>query len=435
MDPIDQMGQMDQMRLMDPGPIDPAAIDPAKVDTAKVDTAKVDSATVDSAKVDRAHTGAAKIDPAKIDTAKIDAAKPAGGEGGDGGGLHIAMVAPPWYDIPPRGYGGIESMTADLARGLTLRGHRVTLIGAGEGVDLRTYEEPPSERIGEAIPEMVHAAQAARFLDDIEADVIHDHSLAGPLGARGRGVPTIVTCHGEVTGEFGRFYRSLATTVSLVAISWAQRALASDLNWIGRVHNAVDVSTFPYRDRKDDWVLWLGRFNPDKGAHLAIEAARAAGRRILLAGKRTERAEQAYFDTHVEPLLGPDVEYLGEVGAELKRELLSKAHCLIFPLQWEEPFGMIMIEAMACGTPVVALRRGSVPEIVVDGVTGFVRDSLQELPAAIEEAAGLDFAAVRAHAVRRFDVAMMARGYERIYRRAISRAQACEPQHLLPLAR
>jgi glycosyltransferase involved in cell wall biosynthesis len=382
MDPVDPVEPMERMDLVDPNPIDPVTT-----------------------------------------------------EGCEGNGLQIAMVAPPWYDIPPRGYGGIESMTADLARGLRLRGHRVTLIGAGEGVDLRTYEEPPSERIGEAIPEMVHAAQAARFLDDIQPDVIHDHSLAGPLGAGGRGTPTIVTCHGEVTGEFGRFYRSLGTTVSLVAISWAQRALASDLNWIGRVHNAVDVSTFPYCDRKDDWVLWLGRFNPDKGAHLAIEAARASGRRILLAGKRTERAEQAYFDTHVEPLLGADVEYLGEVGAELKRELLSKAHCLVFPLQWEEPFGMIMIEAMACGTPVVALRRGSVPEIVVDGVTGFVRDSLQELPAAIEEAAGLDFAAVRAHAVRRFDVAMMARGYERVYRRAIAHAATREPRHLLPLAR
>ncbi|MFC0550078.1 glycosyltransferase family 4 protein [Planotetraspora thailandica] len=332
------------------------------------------------------------------------------------------MIAPPWYDVPPRGYGGIEAMTACLVRGLTRRGHRVTLIGAGGGADLRTYEEPPSERIGEPFPEVVHAAKAGRFLEGLDPDVIHDHSLAGPLGAEGRAAPTVVTCHGEVRGELGEFYRSLGTTVSLVAISRAQRTDAPDLNWVGRVHNAVDTNSFPFRARKDDWVLWMGRLNPDKGAHLAIEVARAAGRRILLAGKRTEPAELAYFDDHVAPLLGPNAEYLGEASAELKHELLSRARCLVFPLQWDEPFGMIMIEAMACGTPVVALGRGSVPEIVTDGVTGFVRTSVDELPAAVEDAGRLDPVAIRACAVRDFDLTVMAEGYERIYRNVVGRA-------------
>jgi glycosyltransferase involved in cell wall biosynthesis len=198
------------------------------------------------------------------------------------------------------------------------------------------------------------------------------------------------------------------------------------------VYNAVNVDAFPFCDRKEDWVLWLGRFSPDKGAHLAIDVARETGRTIVLAGKCCEQPEIAYFDEHVKPRLGPGAEYVGEAGAKLKRELLSKARCLVFPLQWEEPFGMIMIEAMACGTPVVALRRGSVPELVVDGVTGFIRTTLDELPAAIEEADRLDPAACRAHVARNFDVRGMVEGYERAYNRVIT---ARPQQRTLPVAR
>ncbi|WP_067169326.1 glycosyltransferase family 4 protein [Microtetraspora niveoalba] len=346
------------------------------------------------------------------------------------GGLRIAMIAPPWYEVPPRGYGGIESMVADLVAGLVRRGHQVTLIGAGRGVDLRTYEQPPSQRIGDPMPEVLHAAKVERMLEDLVVDVVHDHSLAGPLGAGSRSAPTVVTCHGTVTGEMGDYYRALDTSVALVAISSAQRARDPRLDWAGRVHNAVNVATFPFRDLKEDWVLWLGRFNPDKGAHLAIEAARAVGRRIVLAGKRSEEIEHSYFEAYVKPRLGQGVQYVGEADADLKRELLSKARCLLFPLQWEEPFGMTMIEAMACGTPVVALSRGSVPEIVVDGVTGFVRGALAELPAAIEAAERLDPAVCRAHVARHFDVPVMARGYERVYHRVVRARGEGSPRDL-----
>ena len=348
--------------------------------------------------------------------------------------LHIGMIAPPWYDVPPRTYGGIEAVTATLVRGLRARGHRVTVIGAGREVDLRTYDEPPSDRIGEPFPEVVHAAEAARLLRGLEVDIVHDHSLAGPLTAGGRLVPTVVTCHSDVSGELGDYYRSLGTDVSLVAISSAQRAQAPGLNWVGRVHNAVDVAAWPFRERKDDWVLWLGRLSPDKGAHLAIEAARAAGRRILLVGRRTEPAERAYFRERIEPLLGPGVEYLGEADERLKSDLFSRARCLVFPLLWDEPFGMVMIEAMACGTPVVALRRGAAPEIVVDGVTGYIRDTPEELPAAIEAVSALDPHAVRDRVVRHFDVPVMIRGYERVYHE-VTAAMAATPSRPLPLGR
>ncbi|MEV1199864.1 glycosyltransferase family 4 protein [Microbispora rosea] len=348
--------------------------------------------------------------------------------------LHIGMVAPPWYDVPPRTYGGIEAVTAALVRGLRARGHRVTVIGAGREVDLRTYDEPPSDRIGESFPEVVHAAEAARLLHGLDVDIVHDHSLAGPLTAAGRLVPTVVTCHNDVSGELGDYYRSLGGDVSLVAISAAQRAHAPDLNWVGRVHNALDVAAWPFRERKDDWVLWLGRLSPDKGAHLAIEAARAAGRRILLVGRRAERAEHAYFRERVEPLLGPGVEYLGEADGALKNDLFSRARCLVLPLLWDEPFGMVMIEAMACGTPVVALRRGAAPEIVVDGVTGYVRDTPGELPAAIEAVSALDPHAVRDRVVRHFDVPVMVGGYERVYHGVVA-ARAAAARRPLPLGR
>jgi glycosyltransferase involved in cell wall biosynthesis len=228
-------------------------------------------------------------------------------------------------------------------------------------------------------------------------------------------VPTVVTAHGPEQGDIGEFHRALGGTIHLVAISQAQRLLAPDLPWVGVVHNGIPVDTYPFRERKEGFALFLGRFNDEKAPHVAIDAARAAGRRIVLAGKCSEPAEQEYFDREVAPRLGPDAEFVGEADATRKRDLLSRASCLLFPVAWEEPFGLVMVEAMACGTPVVALRRGSVPEVVVDGVTGFVcddRNALAEKVAAVEELSPSD---CRLHAERDFSVDAMARGYERIY--------------------
>jgi glycosyltransferase involved in cell wall biosynthesis len=177
----------------------------------------------------------------------------------------------------------------------------------------------------------------------------------------------------------------------------------------------VPVSEYPYRADKDDFVLFLGRICPDKGVHLALDAARAAGRDIVVAGKCREPAEHEYFEAEVRPRLGPRTEYLGELDAETKKDLLSRARCLLFPIQWEEPFGIVMVEAMACGTPVVALDRGAVGEVVEHGVTGFVLRHEEELPNAIEEAGSLDPRASRERAATRFDVSEMVRGYEDLY--------------------
>jgi glycosyltransferase involved in cell wall biosynthesis len=349
--------------------------------------------------------------------------------------LRIAMIAPPYFPVPPPAYGGVEAVVADLVDGLTDRGHSVTLIGAGRHGTraqrfLSSYEVPPAERLGEPLPEVMHAAYVARVLERCDVDIVHDHTVAGPLLARGRLIPTVVTAHGPVDGEPGGYYRELGDSVQLVAISNAQRATAPDLRWITTVHNAVRADTFPFRAVKEDFALFLGRFHPDKAPHLAIEAARAAGLPITLAGKCSEPIERAYFAREVKPLLGPDTTLFGVADATAKRDLFARAACLVFPICWDEPFGLVMIEAMACGTPVVALRRGAVPEIVVSGRTGIVVDHPHELAGAIRQARALDPAACRKHVETGFTVQAMALGYESAYRRAL--AQSVEPLGALP---
>jgi len=339
--------------------------------------------------------------------------------------LRVAMIAPPWFTVPPEGYGGVENMCADLVDGLVERGHEVTLIGAGmpgtkAGRFEATYLEPPSGRLGEPLPEVLHTAAVSRILAPLDVDLVHDHTLAGPLLARGRTVPTVVTMHGPVAGEPGEYYRQLGDTVSLVAISAAQRRAAPDLAWRGTVHNAVDVTSCPFRADKEEMVLFLGRLHPDKGVLLAIDAARGAGLPIVVAGKCTEPVELEYVRTFVQPLLGPDVTIFGPADATEKRDLLARAAVLIFPILWEEPFGMVMIEAMACGTPVVALRRGAVPEVVLDGMTGILCDDPADLPAAITAARDLSSAACRDNVESCFDAASMVSGYEAVYREVLT---------------
>jgi glycosyltransferase involved in cell wall biosynthesis len=350
----------------------------------------------------------------------------------DEGPLRIAIVAPPWYAIPPQGYGGIESMVFWLAEGLHARGHDVTVIGAGPravaGRFLSTVADPPSERIGQVLPEVTHALQAADLLEELEReaplDVVHDHCAASVLAAGRHAAPTVVTAHGPVDGEMLDYYRHIGPGISLVAVADFQRRLAPGLPWVGTVHNATQADAYPFESSKDDFCLFLGRMSAEKAPDLAIEAARAAGRPIMVAGKCAEKIERDFFEARVRPLLGPDAQWVGEADAQLKAELLARARCLVFPVQWNEPFGLVMVEAMACGTPVVALRAGAVPEVVEDGVTGFVCDRVEELPAAIGRADELEPKACRQRVLDHFDVAQMAKGYERVFRQVAGRPGA-----------
>jgi glycosyltransferase involved in cell wall biosynthesis len=341
--------------------------------------------------------------------------------------LRIAMVAPPYFPVPPDGYGGIESVVGDLVDALVARGHHVTLVGAGDHGTaaqefVATQGSPMTESLGEPLSEVLHVARVAEELDAGEFDLVHDHTLGGGLLAHARDVPTVVTVHGPVTGRWGQYYRALREQVRFIGISAAQRAAAPDLPWLSTVHNAICVDSYPFVAEKEDLAVFLGRFQADKGPHLAIDAARSAGLPIVLAGKCQEPCEIEYFEREITPRLGPDVTIHGMADAVEKRELLGRASCLLFPICWDEPFGMVMIEAMACGTPVVALRRGSVPEVVANGVSGVVIDRPEQLVGAIATARGLRASDCREHASRNFSTSTMAAGYEAAYYHLLDRS-------------
>lgn len=357
------------------------------------------------------------------------------------GRLRVVLVAPPYFDIPPRGYGGVETVVADLVDALVDRGHDVTVLGAGRAATAARFvplwEHPVAERLGEPYPEVMHAIRVRRAVQKLAADgpidVVHDHTLAGPLNAavyQALGVPTVVTVHGPLDDDLYPYYRELGDDVTLVAISDRQRQLAPDLPWGGRVHNALSLDGWRFEARPGDYALFFGRFASYKGPHLALEAAHRAGIPLVLAGKCDEPAERKYFEQQVVPLLGEHDSLMGQADSAGKRELLARARCLLFPIQWEEPFGMVMIEAMACGTPVVGLRGGAVPEVVVDGVTGYVCDNPAQLPAAIAAVSALDRADCRRHVETHFGVEALGRGYERVYRDVVEHARRRGPSSL-----
>ncbi|OLB78784.1 MAG: glycosyl transferase family 1, partial [Actinobacteria bacterium 13_2_20CM_2_71_6] len=296
------------------------------------------------------------------------------------------MVAPPWYELPPLGYGGLEVITAALVDGLVDRGHDVTLFGAGNRTGTRarfvsTTGQLQYPRLGELMPAVLHTARVNRLIAEGDFDVVHDHTTDGPMTAPVRRVPTVVTVHGAVDGEFGDYFAALGGTVRLVAISQAQRLQRPDLAWAATVHNALPPSAIEGGPATPDGpVLWLARFTPDKGPDLAVRACQAAGLPLVLAGKCNEQEERRYLDEEICPLLDDSVELIINPGRADTLRLLREARCLIMPIRWSEPFGMVMIEAMAVGTPVVGLRSGALPELVRHGVTGWIADSADELP-------------------------------------------------------
>ncbi|MDG4804932.1 glycosyltransferase family 4 protein [Micromonospora sp. WMMD980] len=338
------------------------------------------------------------------------------------GPLRIAMVVPPWLSVPPPGYGGLETLVAGLVDALIDRGHAVTLFGAGTehgtaAEFVSTCDELQYDRMGESLPELAHLAHVDRLLDPADFDLVHDHSTIGPLVAGRRRVPTVATVHGNPVGEYGTVLSNTDRGVGLIAISHAQRRANAGLPWVGTVHNAMPLRDFPHKRAPGRGpVLWLARFSPDKGPDVAIRACRAAGLPLTLAGKCNEPAERRYLEQVVGPLLDDDVDLVVNADRDTVLRLLLDARCLVMPIQWAEPFGMVMVEAMATGTPVVALRRGAVPELVRPGLTGLVCDRTEELAAALRAVADLDPADCITHVARNFSVERMAADHEAVYR-------------------
>ena len=344
--------------------------------------------------------------------------------------LRIGVLAPVWFPVPPTAYGGIESVVSLLADGLVAAGHDVTLFASG---DSRTnarlaavFPEAQSARMGFSWIDLCHAL--ACYERAGEFDVVNDHS--GPAAAALGGLvstPVVHTVHGpldEISKANYRRIASLAPAVDLVSVSLNQRRPAPELPWVGNCPNALDLDAYPYNARRGEYLLYLGRLSPDKGAHRAIEVARRAGLPIKLAGKKRERAEQEYFEERVRPLLGDGAEYLGETSHVTKLALLQNARATLFPIEWEEPFGLVMIESMACGTPVIATRWGAVPEVIEHGRSGIIVDDYLEMVEAIADADRLEPLECRRYVEERFSPEHMVEDYEAVYRRVAGRVRA-----------
>jgi len=342
--------------------------------------------------------------------------------------MRIALIAPPWTPIPPPLYGGIELVVDQTARGLVAAGHDVTLFATGDStcpVPLKwSLAQAEGMRIGMAVPELRHVIHAYEELAD--HDVVHDHTMMGPFYSEHYpGLPVVTTIHGPFNEELKDLYRHLGPRVPIICISHAQRRAAPEVPVARVIHHGLDASAFEFGDGAGDeegeYFVFLGRMSPDKGAHRAIEVARKAGVRVLMAAKMREPWERTYFDESVAPLLGPDAVYLGEVPHERKLELLAGARALLFPIRWNEPFGMVMLESMACGTPVIAFPEGAAPEVVEDGHTGFLCEDESEMVDALGRVGELQREDCRASVEGYFSTRRMVAEHVELYEELVGR--------------
>jgi glycosyltransferase involved in cell wall biosynthesis len=339
--------------------------------------------------------------------------------------MRIAQVAPLVESVPPAGYGGTERVVSYLTEELVKQGHDVTLFASG---DSRTSAKlvacaPRSLRLDETIVDTVAhqvvqleavAAAADRF------DIIHWHVdyFHFPMSRR-LSVPNVTTLHGRLDiADLEPVYDEFRE-MPVVSISDDQRIPLPQANWAATVYHGMPLDELLPHPASEGYLAFLGRVSPEKRVDRAIEVARRAGIPLRIAAK-VDDADREYFEKEIEPLLEQDhVDFIGEIGPEEKNEFLGNARALLFPIDWNEPFGLAMIEAMACATPVIAYRSGSVPEVVDEGVTGFVVDDIEGATAAVGRLDEIDRDGVRAAFERRFDVARMARDYLAVYERLI----------------
>lgn len=345
-------------------------------------------------------------------------------------GLCIAMLAPPWIAIPPDGYGGVERVIELLTEELVRRGHEVTLFappGTRSRARVRSVlEDPHPDNIEMSLYEADHVASA---FDGIAQgsprggpyDIVHDHTgFTAFAFAHRLETPLVQTLHGPFTKETRAFYRRHGHKAAAIAISRYQaRRAPRALHIVGVVSNPVVAADYPFVERKTGSMLWIGRMDDDKGPQRAIAAARMAGVPLVLAGP-VQPHQREFFDTEVAPHVdGDTITYVGEVGGKRRLRLFSEAAALLMPICWPEPFGLVMAEAMACGTPVIAFPAGAAPEVVDDGRTGFLVRDEEEMAAAIGRLGEIDPAACREKVRARYDIGPVGDAYEHAYRRRL----------------
>jgi glycosyltransferase involved in cell wall biosynthesis len=341
--------------------------------------------------------------------------------------MRIAQIAPLHESVPPKLYGGTERVVSFLTEELVRQGHHVTLFASGDSqtsarlvrcCDTALRFNPA---VRDTLPyHIIMLDEVRRRIDQF--DILHFHidiihaALINDFANR-----TLTTLHGRLDlPDLVPFYAAFRD-LPLVSISNGQRAHLRDASWLGTVYHGLPPDLLPFRPNPDGYLAFLGRISPEKGPDFAIEIA-ARSRVPLKIAAKVDRADQAYWEAKIRPMIegNPDVEFIGEISESEKASFLGGATALLFPVDWPEPFGLAMIEAMACGTPVIAYRRGSVPEIVEENVSGFVVDTLEEAVTAVRRIGNLNRVNVRAEFERRFTDERMAHDYVRIYRQLLA---------------
>jgi glycosyltransferase involved in cell wall biosynthesis len=337
--------------------------------------------------------------------------------------MRIAHVSPLYERVPPELYGGTERIVSHLVEEQVRRGHEVTLFASGDSRTdaMLAAPVPRALRLDNDLsdplaPHIVEMSQVFERAEDF--DLIHCHVdyLAFPF-SRLVATPTVHTLHGRLDMPHLRLVMKHFDTVPIVSISDAQRRPLEDLDlaWAGTVYHGLPLDTYPTGTGRGGYLAFLGRISPEKRPDLAIGAAKRAGIPLKIAAK-VDPVDRVYFEEEIEPLIaGPLIEFVGEIGESDKPAFLGDAAALLFPIDWPEPFGLVMIESLACGTPVIARPFGSVPEVIVPGRTGFIVDSVDEMAEAVRHLDRIDRTACRREAEARFSVGRMVDSYEAIY--------------------
>jgi glycosyltransferase involved in cell wall biosynthesis len=335
------------------------------------------------------------------------------------------MLAPPWIPVPAPGYGGVETVVSSLTEAFVEQGHDVTLFCApGSRSSARVVtllEEAHPEEIERALYEVDHVARAFALIERGNFDVVHDHCGFTAMAMADRiATPLVHTLHGQFTPSTAAFYAQHGHKATVVAISRTQIECAPPgLQVVAAIPNPIDMSAWSFQERKSDYLLWVGRVTEVKGPHRAIAAARAAGVPLILAGV-IQPGQQAFFDREIAPHLDGDrVRFVGEVGGATKHDLFANARALLMPIRWEEPFGMVMVEALACGTPVIAFPEGAACDLVVHDRTGFLVDDEAAMGAVVGQLERISPAACRAWVAAHCDVDVVSRAYVQVFRDAI----------------
>jgi glycosyltransferase involved in cell wall biosynthesis len=347
--------------------------------------------------------------------------------------MRIAQVAPLWESVPPKLYGGTERVVSYITEELVRQGHDVTLFASGDSETAARLEAiaPQALRLNTGIfnrdaPQILLLERA--FGSPGEFDVIHSHLdfWGFPLQRR-LPIPSVTTLHGRLDlPELVPVFREFMDR-PVISISQAQRSFLPWANWAGTVHHGLPRDLYSYHPEPGKYLAYLGRISPEKRPDQAIEIAKRVGIPLRIAAK-VDPADRAYFEAAVEPLMNhPLIEYVGEINDAEKDDFIGEALALLCPYDWPEPFGIVFIESLACGTPVIAYRRGSVPEIIDDGVTGFVNETLEEMANSVKRIETIDRAQCRAAFDTRFTVERMARDYVRIYEQVINEEKGEAP--------